>query len=172
VRRNQPPGDDASVQVVVNGGFSVLEMLLVLFVTAVALMIALPAFRALTGRANLMVAQQQVVAALRVQRARAVAWQRDESVQFNLAYPCIVLYAPVSGWTCAIPLGSGLRYFEGYPHLPSFCVRYDGRGTVNEGGQIGLLDERGEIGDVVLYLGDGVARTQNHMAVGGGAGRP
>ncbi len=148
-------------------GFSLIETVVAVFLSAVMAAIAWPDFRSMYDRGQLDVTSDRLVADLSTAQVVAFDLDKYEEIRFAPFGDYYQIYLDGAGYESFRAFASPTRYFEGYLHLPEPYLRFYGSGGVSESGQIGLVDPEGDVRDIVVSLGFGVLRPYRHM-VGGG----
>jgi len=141
-----------------DAGFSLIEMLTALVVLSIVSVIALPNFIRAVDRANLYAATYAIAATMHIQQARAISQQGFQEIRFAPFANYYDLYSSGVGFTAVVSFPSGIRYEDGYLHLPEPTLRYNNRGDVSESGQIGLIDPEGDKLTIVVLLQSGTIR--------------
>lgn len=144
-------------------GYSLIELLMALWITAVALAIALPGFVRAMEYAQLQNTVAHVLSDIQLQQVRAVELQCFQEVRFAPFSDYYERFGSRQGVLSWTQFATPTRYEEGYLHLAEPNLRFDDQGDVSESGQIGLMSPRGEILDVVVYLQFGAIRLVHHM---------
>ena len=148
------------------GGYTLVELAVALSVAAIALAVALPAFKASADKAQLQATAARLFADLAAAQAKAADIQEYQEIRFAPFADYYMLYAAGGVYEGATSFLAPTRYFEGYLHLPEPTVRFDDLGHVSESGQIALEDPEGDVRDIVVYMGYGSLHGLHHT-IGG-----
>ena len=144
-------------------GFTLVELMVSLWIGAVILAVAIPNFVTALDRVNLARTTATVLENLRDQQSLAQKLLAYQEVRFAPFSNYYVLYGYGTGYGSDFQFAPQITYAEGYLHLPQPNIRYDDAGTVSESGQIAFTDTEGDVLDIVVYLQSGETRILHHM---------
>ncbi len=151
-----------------DNGFTLLELVIAIFLFGVGLSIVLPGFVSAKDHAALETSAWQIVSDLRTQQMLAQTKQVYQEIRFLPYSETYYFYDGSNGHFTPRTISSPIFYFEGIVHLPSSTVRFNPLGNVNEGGQIIIQDPEGAIRNAVLYLQYGDIRMASSPVVNQG----
>ena len=133
-------------------GFTLLELVIAIFLFGLGLSIILPSFITARDHAVLEVSMWQIVSDLRTQQMQAEQDQMYQEVRFPLVGNTYYLYNGASGLFTGRMIEPPISYYEGILHLPQSTIRFNALGNVNESGQIIIQDPEGAIRNAIIYM--------------------
>ena len=133
-------------------GFTLLELVIAIFLFGLGLSIILPSFMTARDHAVLEVSMWQIVSDLRTQQMQAEKDQMYQEVRFPLTGNIYYLYNGASGLFTGRKIEPPISYYEGIIHLPQPTIRFNVLGNVNESGQIIIKDPEGAIRNTIIYM--------------------
>ena len=151
-----------------DNGFTLLELMIAIFLFGVGLSVMLPAFVSAKDHAALETSAWQIVSDLRTQQMRAQIKQVYQEIRFPSYSETYYFYDGAGGQFTPRTIASPIYYYEGFVHLPSSTVRFNPLGNVNQGGQIIIQDPEGAVRNAVLYLQYGDIRMASSPVVNQG----
>ncbi len=135
-----------------DNGFTLLELVIAIFIVGIGLSIVLPVFISARDHAALETSAWQIVSDLRTQQMSAQFKQVYQEVRFLPYSNTYYFYDGSNGSFTPKTIASPIAFYEGIVHLPSSTVRFNPLGNINEGGQIIIQNPEGAMRNAVLYL--------------------